>query len=57
MKVKLTEVVELRGGDDVWNPRRFELLQKQNPNGRVAVKDDKDQVFIVPIGKLEIVKD
>jgi len=57
MKVRLTEDVELRGGDEVWNPRRFEMLKAQNPDGRVAVTDDKKQTFIAPIGKLEIVKD
>ncbi len=54
MKVKLTEVVELRGGE-AWTEKRLELLKNMNKDGRVAVTDDKGQTFVAPIKCLEIV--
>ena len=51
MKVHLSEIVELRG--DAWTDHRFENLKKQNPEGRVAVIDEKQQVFVVSIKDLE----
>lgn len=54
MKVVLTEIVELRGSDvKAWDEKRFDMLKKMNPDGRLAVTDEKGQVFIAPIGKLE----
>jgi len=35
----------------------LDMLKKMNPNGRVAVTDANGQVFIAPIGNLEIVQD
>ena len=52
MKVHLSEIVELRG--EAWSENRFKDLQKQNPNGRVAVMDDNKQVFVVSIKNLEL---
>ena len=55
LKVKLTEVVALNG--EAWDEKRLDMLKKMNPNGRVAVTDANGQVFIAPIGNLEIVQD
>ena len=55
LKLRLTETVILKG--ETWDENRFEFLKKQNPEGRVAVQDERQQTFIVPIGKLELEKE
>jgi hypothetical protein len=55
VKVLLSEVVTLQGG--AWDEKRFEMLKKQNPKGKLAVHDESGQVFIVPIGNLTIVQE
>jgi len=55
LKLRLTETVILKG--DTWDENRFEFRKKQNPEGRVAVQDERQQTFIVPNGKLELEKE
>jgi hypothetical protein len=49
LKSRLTETVILKG--DTWDENRFEFLKQQNPEGRVAVVDERQQTFIVPVDK------
>ena len=54
MKLRLNTIVELRGD---FSEERFKVLKSENPNGRLVVKDEEQQIFMATIKDLEILKE